>query len=171
MKFLIFILFFYVLQLFDISTTVDPSYVISLIRKLLPVDSGRTECDQSAKERHNHNMSDNNVVQDVVARSGNGFVDTSNDLPESMDIGGNHNEERDKVSSCGEPEKLSGSSMEEAWEDHGCVLWDLAASRTHAELMVMELDFEVMPLHICFLFSLNIKMPSSSAVFKLSLNQ
>lgn len=25
---------------------------------------------------------------------------------------------------------------EEAWEEYGCVIWDLAASRTHAELMV-----------------------------------
>lgn len=134
--------------MFDISTTVDPSYVISLIRKLLPIDSRSEECDESTDERHNHHMGDNNVVQDDVARSGNGFLDTSNGYPESMDIGGNHYEERDKVSSCGEPEKLSGSSMEETWEDHGCVLWDLAASKTHAELMVMELDF--MPLNICF---------------------
>lgn len=28
------------LQLFDISTTVDPSHIISLIRKLLPVENG-----------------------------------------------------------------------------------------------------------------------------------
>lgn len=25
---------------------------------------------------------------------------------------------------------------EEAWEEYGCILWDLAASRNHAELMV-----------------------------------
>ncbi|CAA7027723.1 unnamed protein product [Microthlaspi erraticum] len=118
-------------ELFDISTTVDPSYVISLIRKLLPIDSGSEECDQSNEERHNHHL-----------------VDTSNGDPESMDIGGNTHEftseEKDKASSCREPEKLSGSSLEEAWEDHGCVLWDLAASRTHAELMVENLILQVL---------------------------
>ncbi|KFK27615.1 hypothetical protein AALP_AA8G406600 [Arabis alpina] len=122
-------------ELFDISTTVDPSYVISLIRKLIPVDSGSSECE----ERHDHHMSDNNVVEDVVARYGDGVVDdTSNGYSESMDIGGNHDqrtfEEKDNVS----------SSLEDAWEDHGCVLWDLAASKTHAELMVENLILEVL---------------------------
>lgn len=145
------------LQLFDISTTVDPSYVISLIRKLLPIDSGSEVCDQSNEERHSHHMNASNVVQGVAARSGIAVLDTD---PESMDIGGNTNEstleEKDRVTSCPEP----GSSMEEAWEDHGCVLWDLAASRTHAELMVMDLDFDVMPFGYLFLFfSLDINIP------------
>ncbi|KAL0668946.1 hypothetical protein Bca4012_031650 [Brassica carinata] len=77
-------------ELFDLDTTVDPSYVISLIRKLLPVDSGD---------------------------------------PENMDIGGNHNE------STSEEKDKASSSVEEAWKEHGCVLWDLAASETHADLM------------------------------------
>lgn len=32
-----------------------------------------------------------------------------------------------------------GVPAEEVWEEYGCVLWDLAASRNHAELMVLEL--------------------------------
>ncbi|CAN6934483.1 unnamed protein product [Brassica oleracea] len=77
--------------LFDLDTTVDPSYVISLIRKLLPVDSG------------------------------NEFVDAaSKGDPENMDIGSNHNE------STSEEKDKASSSVEEAWEEHGCVLWDLA---------------------------------------------
>ncbi|ESQ42243.1 hypothetical protein EUTSA_v10013199mg [Eutrema salsugineum] len=132
-------------ELFEISTTVDPSYIISLIRKLLPNDSRSEECDQSTGERHNHHMNANNVA----AKSENRDFSNSSGDPVSMDIGGNNNEstseERDDmVSSCREPEKLSGSSMEEAWEDHGCVLWDLAASRTHAELMVQNLILEVL---------------------------
>ncbi|XP_010454558.1 PREDICTED: uncharacterized protein LOC104736293 [Camelina sativa] len=119
-------------ELFDISTTVDPSYVISLIRKLLPVDS-------SSEERRNNHMNANNVVQGV---------DTSNGGPESMDIGGYNNEstseEKVTVGSGRETGMVSGSSVEEAWEDHGCVLWDLAASRTHAELMVQNLILEVL---------------------------
>ncbi|BAB10603.1 unnamed protein product [Arabidopsis thaliana] len=125
-------------ELFDISTTVDPSYLISLIRKLLPIDSG-------SDERHNDHMNTDNVVQGVVAISGNGVVETSNGDPESMDIGDNHDESTyevgETVSSCPAPGMQDGSS---AWEDHGCVLWDLAASRTHAELMVQNLILEVL---------------------------
>ncbi|KAL9280301.1 putative armadillo-like helical protein [Arabidopsis thaliana] len=125
-------------ELFDISTTVDPSYLISLIRKLLPIDSG-------SDERHNDHMITDNVVQGVVAISGNGVVETSNGDPESMDIGDNHDESTyevgETVSSCPAPGMQDGSS---AWEDHGCVLWDLAASRTHAELMVQNLILEVL---------------------------
>ncbi|CAF1861609.1 unnamed protein product, partial [Brassica napus] len=76
--------------LFDLDTTIDPSYVISLIRKLLPVDSG------------------------------NEFVDAaSKGYPENMDIGSNHNE------STSEEKDKASSSVEEAWKEHGCVLWDL----------------------------------------------
>lgn len=116
-------------QLFDIDTTVDPSFVISLIRKLLPVNSGSEERGQSTEVRHNCDMHASNVDA------------SSKGDPKSMDIGVNHRKEsisqenNDKVSSC---EKLSGSSVEEeAWEEHGCVLWDLAANETHAELMVI----------------------------------
>ncbi|KAF8046151.1 hypothetical protein N665_3989s0003 [Sinapis alba] len=94
-------------------------------------------------------MNAHNVVQGVVARSGDGVMDASKGDPESMDIVGNRNEstseEKDKGSSCREPEKLSGSSVEEeAWEEHGCVLWDLVASETHAELMVQNLILQVL---------------------------
>lgn len=120
-------------ELFDLDTTVDPSYVISLIRKLLPIDSGSGECDQSTELRH---MNANNAVQ---ARSGDGFVDAaSNGDPERMDIGGNRNKSTSK-----DKDKAS-SSVEEAWEEHGCVLWDLAASETHAELMVHNLILQVL---------------------------
>ncbi|EOA20370.1 hypothetical protein CARUB_v10000684mg [Capsella rubella] len=65
-----------------------------------------------------------------------------------MDIGGYNNEStsegKETVSSCRDPGIVGGSSVEEAWEDHGCVLWDLAASRTHAELMVHNLILEVL---------------------------
>ncbi|KAG2285420.1 hypothetical protein Bca52824_045024 [Brassica carinata] len=47
-----------------------------------------------------------------------------------MDIGGNHNE------STSEEKDKASSSVEEAWEEHGCVLWDLATSETHADLML-----------------------------------
>ncbi|KAJ4910942.1 ARM repeat superfamily protein [Raphanus sativus] len=135
-------------ELFDIDTTVDPSYVISLIRKLLPIDSSSEERDRSTEIRHNYDydMNASNAVQGVVPRSGDGFVEGG---PEGMDIGDNRkestSEKNEKVSSCREPEKLRGSSVEEeAWEEHGCVLWDLAANETHAELMVQNLILQVL---------------------------
>ena len=34
-------------------------------------------------------------------------------------------------------EKQVGPAVgDDSWEEHGCILWDLATSRTHAELMV-----------------------------------
>lgn len=33
----------------------------------------------------------------------------------------------------------TASIVEEVWEGNGCILWDLAASQTHAELMVREI--------------------------------
>ncbi|XP_014621517.1 protein saal1-like isoform X2 [Glycine soja] len=41
-------------------------------------------------------------------------------------------------------EHSSVSVGEDAWEEYGCILWDLAASKTHAELMVENLILEVL---------------------------
>ncbi|XP_076887124.1 uncharacterized protein LOC143537188 isoform X2 [Bidens hawaiensis] len=75
-------------ELFDISTTVDPSYIISLIRKLLPSTMNPTSINDQEKN-------------------------------------------------------VSHSVGDDCWEEHGCVLWDLATSRTHAEFMVQNLILEV----------------------------
>lgn len=58
-----------------------------------------------------------------------------------MDIIDDNNEsarEEGKVdgeSGCGNG-LPKASTLEEVWEGYGCILWDLAASQTHAELMV-----------------------------------
>ncbi|XP_010535642.1 PREDICTED: uncharacterized protein LOC104810888 isoform X2 [Tarenaya hassleriana] len=87
-------------------------------------------------------MGDDHVDKSLVPESGSGFSDTFDGSPESMDkdIGGNN----DESASERDGKKLRKSSVEEAWEEHGCVLWDLAASRTHAELMVENLILEVL---------------------------
>ncbi|XP_029129860.1 protein saal1 isoform X2 [Cajanus cajan] len=41
-------------------------------------------------------------------------------------------------------ERSRVSVEEDAWEEYGCILWDLAASKTHAELMVENLILEVL---------------------------
>ncbi|KAF3683724.1 hypothetical protein FXO37_01693 [Capsicum annuum] len=93
-------------ELFDITTTVDPSYIISLIRKLLPENVKHG--DQSCCIDKSENMK--NVET---------FVEQSVD---------------DKLYSQNEREGVAAG--EDAWEEFGCILWDLAASKTHAEFMV-----------------------------------
>ena len=47
--------------------------------------------------------------------------------------------------------RTSMSVGDEAWEEHGCILWDLAASKTHAHLMVIISPF-CFPIYlICYL--------------------
>ncbi|XP_071734901.1 uncharacterized protein [Rutidosis leptorrhynchoides] len=94
-------------ELFDISTTVDPSYVISLIRKLLPPTMNPTSASL---------LSQTNGINKCET------TDDNND----------------------DEEKHVGPLVgDDAWEEHGCVLWDLATSRTHAELMVQNLVLDV----------------------------
>ncbi|CAN8301023.1 unnamed protein product [Cochlearia groenlandica] len=131
-------------EVFDVSTTVDPSYVISLIRKLIPVDSGGERCDKINERRDNHHhMDHNNVAQEQ-----------SDGDSDSMDVGDKYN----NGFTSEEKEKQSGlSSLEEAWEDHGCVLWDLTTSRTHAELMVQNLILEVLHANLMVAKSVRVR--------------
>ncbi|XP_024961792.1 uncharacterized protein LOC112502174 isoform X2 [Cynara cardunculus var. scolymus] len=105
-------------ELFDISTTVDPSYVISLIRKLLPPTMNAA----STSDR---------VSGCDFASQGTNDIDRSNEQEGTDD---NSNDR----------EKQVGPAVgDDSWEEHGCILWDLATSRTHAELMVQNLVLEV----------------------------
>lgn len=144
--------FFFFFQLFDIPTSVDPSYIISLIRKLLPTnvkndhnscgvdgDNGPNEgskidlieesASSSPKDRVRGSPDHNSEAMDVV----NGFEKSSY-------------QDGDDENLCRKVEKPGVSAGEEVWEEYGCVLWDLAASRNHAELMVFVLT-------LCILFS------------------
>ncbi|GJN23717.1 hypothetical protein PR202_gb11388 [Eleusine coracana subsp. coracana] len=80
-------------ELPDDSTTVDPSYTISLIRQLLPQGS--------------------NVEKEFSAKQS---------VPEEKEAN------QDK----GETTELENK---DPWEESGCILWDLAASKPQAELM------------------------------------
>ena len=109
-------------QLFDISTTVDPSYVISLIRKLLPPTMNATTTDSTTR-------------CDVATQGTNDVATNGSKCDSSSD------REKDVESSVGD----------DSWEEHGCVLWDLATSRTHAELMVLDCSVTQFRLVINFL--------------------
>lgn len=114
-------------EFFEITTTVDPSYIISLIRKLIPIDS------VTSRDSRGVNGSDDG-----------GRGDTNQMVEES----GNECEKMDIVNDCSrggeDQDTCRGLAGDEIWEEYGCVLWDLAASRTHAELMVQNLVLEVL---------------------------
>lgn len=63
-------------------------------------------------------------------------------------------QEGEMENSCDRNRQQKISAEEEVWEEYGCVLWDLATSRTHAELMVLKLLLfaRVSSSVACFLF-------------------
>ncbi|KAG6481328.1 uncharacterized protein LOC122015099 isoform X1 [Zingiber officinale] len=95
-------------EILDATTTVDPSYIIFLIRQLLPYDS-------------------NVEKQSKVADS---------DMQKNLGKGESNVELDDR--------KPSTEDTREPQEDCGCILWDLAATESHAELMVQNLILEVL---------------------------
>ncbi|KAL5683462.1 hypothetical protein ACJX0J_009847, partial [Zea mays] len=86
----------------DDTTTVDPSYTISLIRQLLPQGSN-VEKEFSVKQC---------APDEKDANSGNG--------------------------------ESAQPDYKDPWEECGCILWDLAASKPQAELMMNNLVLEVL---------------------------
>ena len=119
------------MQLFDISTTVDPSYVISLIRKLLPsgISSSISSHGVDACDSSDQGSKGEGTEESVLPPSENGTANSLNGEYEAMDT-------------VNDTVQHEGASVgEEAWEEYGCILWDLASSRTHAELMVHEFVF------------------------------
>lgn len=156
------------LQLFDISTTVDPSYVISLIRKLLPANASNNHNSQSdvscgPVERLNADEGENGALTRSIAPP------SSKDTSESMEINDDFSENathgrENKGEQCGHGVPVG----EEAWEEYGCILWDLAASKTHAELMVRSI-LRVIADIFCFVFMLIFVHTIFSIVIKLNL--
>ncbi|KAF7850511.1 hypothetical protein BT93_L5431 [Corymbia citriodora subsp. variegata] len=134
---------------FDLSTTVDPSYIISLIRKLIPPNQTYNSCSSQVEGNKSQKSSSDPFEGKLAPPDGTRVQDSANDFSEIMDVIDDNNEpacEEGKVdgeSGCGNgvPE---ASTLEEVWEGYGCILWDLAASQTHAELMVENLVLDVL---------------------------
>ncbi|CAH1437883.1 unnamed protein product [Lactuca virosa] len=128
-------------ELFDISTTVDPSYVISLIRKLLPPTMNATATSDmvtgcvSATEGTNGSL---------VSQAEDNLTENKHETMDIIDQINTSNTQEGKDGSSNDQEKHVDPLVgDESWEEHGCILWDLATSRTHAELMVQNLVLEV----------------------------
>ncbi|KAL5976578.1 hypothetical protein ACLOJK_020911 [Asimina triloba] len=146
-----------VTYLFDTATTVDPSYVISLIRKLIP-SGERTE------HGSHHHASIQGVETSSVEQSngvppdhgccngGQGRSNTEGTIPNQENPQDILTDDDDMNPEFELRERYGGdtserprvSLSEDPWEEYGCILWDLAANETHAVLMVENLLPEVL---------------------------
>ncbi|KHN21471.1 Protein saal1 [Glycine soja] len=130
---------------FDLSTTVDPSYIISLIRKLLPLDSAsRRSLSEVASHGTNQGEEERGAAPSSSVSSDENLKSSKN-KSENMDVDVSGEISRGECQDTGDGIEHSSVSVgEDAWEEYGCILWDLAASKTHAELMVENLILEVL---------------------------
>ncbi|TKY48599.1 saal1 protein [Spatholobus suberectus] len=137
-------------EFFDLSTTVDPSYIISLIRKLLPLGSAsRGSISEVASDGPNQGSLIRNTEEEGAVPSASVSSDenlkSSNNKSEKMDVDVSGEFSHGEYQDTGDGIERSRVSVgEETWEEYGCILWDLAASKTHAELMVENLILEVL---------------------------
>lgn len=118
--------------LLDDTTTVDPSYTISLIRQLMPKGSNVLK-EFCVKESFPEEMSANS--DDGESRQ-----------PDNKDPSGKSDkpgfpDEQSVNSDDGESTK---PDEKDQWEECGCILWDLAASKPQAELMIDNHVLEVL---------------------------
>ncbi|XP_028756837.1 uncharacterized protein LOC114716065 isoform X1 [Neltuma alba] len=134
-------------EFFDVSTTVDPSYIISLIRKLLPSGPGtNSNCDGVASDAPNQGSPTCTEEGNAASTSKDEHFESSRKKSENMDVdsSGEFSHQQGELRDlCNGLEQSGASVGDEAWEEYGCVLWDLAASKMHAELMVENLLLEV----------------------------
>ncbi|KAM0874658.1 hypothetical protein ACQ4PT_037332 [Festuca glaucescens] len=107
-------------ELLDDTTTVDPSYTISLIRKLIPKGSN---LEKEFSDKQSPNADDGDSVQ-----------------PDNKDP----SEKSDKQSPYSDDGEATLPEYKDQWEECGCILWDLAASEPQAELMIDNAILEVL---------------------------
>ncbi|KAL8151143.1 hypothetical protein V2J09_020951, partial [Rumex salicifolius] len=125
-------------EVFDVSTTVDPSYIISMIRKLIP-NSKPNEVESrdgptcSSKLDHMEN--------DEAPSHSSGEMTLSNDGLKTMDYPNNGFDGSTRLVGSVESEL---SAREKVWEECGTILWDLAADQSHAELLVENFMLDVL---------------------------
>lgn len=152
---------------FDVSTTIDPSYIISLIRALLPPNvSGVDACDGGTE-----GLKTDRLEERASSPYGNGtsspppFIKTAcNDSGELRCLGGDRG-------SCLKHEESIALVGEQAWEECGCILWDLAASKEHAVFMVQNLLLEVLLENLMVSQSVRIKEISLGIIGNLACHE
>lgn len=124
-----------------------------MIRKLLPtnVRNDHSSYNTDGCDVPSDSPKTDFMEEGVTSPSKDGVPSSSGHNSEAMDVvNGFDKSSYDKGGDEDSRHKLEQpniSAEEEVWEEYGCILWDLAASRTHAELMVLELP------SLCLLFT------------------
>ncbi|XP_057955581.1 uncharacterized protein LOC131149283 isoform X2 [Malania oleifera] len=137
-------------ELFDVSTTVDPSYLISLIRKLLPsnIRSSNNSSEVDACDALTLGSTIDHMEESIPSPARDKAPYSPNNKTEPMGTLNDFDEFTCQDGSdeglCHKFQHSNGSAGEQAWEEFGCILWDLAVSRTHAEFMVQNLLLDVL---------------------------
>lgn len=147
-------------EVFDISTTVDPSYIISLIRKLLPLNASNMR-NSYGNEDAGCDTSVTNIDEGDQVLSSSGTVSKCLGIEIADGSDKLDDKKGEDEGACPKSEQLISSSEEKVWEECGCILWDLSASKSHAELMVQNLVLEVL--------SANLMVSQSVRVMEISL--
>ncbi|CAM0875431.1 unnamed protein product [Alopecurus aequalis] len=136
-------------ELLDDTTTVDPSYTISLIRKLIPKGSNLEKefSDKSANSDDGElSQPDNKDLPEKGDKQSANSDDGKSAQPDNKCPSENGDKQ-------GFPEEESVSSNDgestvpaykDQWEESACILWDLAASKPQAELMIDNVVLEVL---------------------------
>ncbi|KAG6678968.1 hypothetical protein I3842_14G107900 [Carya illinoinensis] len=163
-------------ELFEMLTTVDPSYIISLIRKLLPTDATDNYTSHGVDACVDGKVAINDHVEESSAsQCGDEILNSSNNSYESMNIVQDYDKharpEGENEESCHGFNLPSNSVGEEAWEEYGCILWDLAASKTNAELMVENLVLEVLLANLLVSQSVRVKEISLGIIGNLACHE
>ncbi|KAK9124014.1 hypothetical protein Sjap_013616 [Stephania japonica] len=104
---------------FEVATGQQPDHLRSMDRFIIPIESYIQK--RESVKRLSKPMQDEEEEEKAVV----------------VDDG----EEEAAFLPSAPPSELGG---EEAWEENGCILWDLAANKTHAELMVENLLLDVL---------------------------
>ncbi|XP_020591929.1 protein saal1 [Phalaenopsis equestris] len=134
------------------TTTVDPSYIISLIRKLLPNNINKQSLNLSETSKVCP-LEENKEAESISSKK---LLDTEARCEGSINdhFGGQSYSSAPIYNGIGADsiKEDTGSDDQETgfidevntWEDSGCILWDLSTSRTHAEFMVNNFMLEVL---------------------------
>lgn len=148
-------------EAFDVSTTVDPSYIIHLIRQLLPSKIGKHLNRNEARDLPFEGPASEKAAMEDRIENGEApqcsctedeIVQTAESFGE-VDVPAGPVGDRLYL-----PQKKHDVSEEEAsWEEYGCTLWDLAASETNAQLMVENFILDVLLANLMVSHSARVK--------------
>lgn len=80
----------------------------------------------------------------LVSQAEDNLTENRHETMDIIDQINTSNKQEGKDDSSDDQEKHVDPLVgDESWEEHGCILWDLATSRTHAELMVHDFSDKV----------------------------